>query len=89
MSLAASGPGGLLFLLVCAAWLAGTYWVLRYYLLAAAGLLLVAGVVLLRFVGLSPLLLDCSIVVDAALLVWGSYLYTHNQDIYVTFAFAQ
>ena len=78
--LAAPGPAGGLSFFVGAAWLAGAYCVLRSCLvaLAAAELLLVAGLALLRFVGLSALLLGCSGVGDGALLGWAPCLHTHS-----------
>ena len=72
--LAAPGPAGYWALL---AWILVCSSVLRCCLvpLAAAGLLLVAGLVLLRFVGLSALLLGCSAVVAGA---WALCLHTHR-----------
>ena len=71
--LAAPGPAGGLSFFVGAAWLAGAYCVLRSCLvaLAAAGLLLVAGLALLGLVGL----LWYSAVVEGA---WALCLHTHS-----------
>ena len=75
--LAAPGPAGYWALL---AWILVCSSVLRCCLvpLAAAGLLLVAGLALLRLAGLSALLLGCSGVGDGALLGWVPCLYTHS-----------